>query len=352
MDNRFLSAVAAVLLGAVVGYVLYIGRPVMVPIVFGVIVTYIIIGLTTLLQRIPGVGPRLPASLCYALSIVLIAVVIVTTVNLVVANKDVLIAVAPRYQDAALRAFKAVSILFHLESEPTWETVRRELLARINLQAAVGTAIASLSSFLVDIVVVLLYAAFLLLERRVLGQKLEAIFRGTGQAARARVMIAEISERIGTYLALKTLLGVLLAVLSYAVMRWMSLEFAELWALLIALLNFIPYLGSLLSVMLPVVMSVLQFGQPGDILLLLILLTVIQFVVGNIVDPYLMGNSLNLSPVAILASIAVWSSLWGIPGAFLAVPLTVSLVMVLAEFGTTRAVAILLSKDGNMRHGA
>jgi predicted PurR-regulated permease PerM len=187
-----------------------------------------------------------------------------------------------------------------------------------------------------------------LLERSVFDRKLDQIFRGSDRAARVRLVIREINERIGSYLALKTLLGILLGVLSWLVMKQRGLEFAELWALLIVLFNFIPYLGSILSVLLPVIMSVIQFGQPNEILVLFLLLTVIQFVVGNVVDPYLMGNSLNLSPFAIVVSLAVWSSLWGLSGAFLAIPLTVCLVIVFSEFEATRPVAILLSKNGTL----
>jgi predicted PurR-regulated permease PerM len=61
-----------------------------------------------------------------------------------------------------------------------------------------------------------------------------------------------------------------------------------------------------------------------------------------------MGNSLNLSPFAILASLAVWSALWGIPGAFLAVPITAILTIVFSEFPGTRPVAVLLSKSGKL----
>ena len=77
-------------------------------------------------------------------------------------------------------------------------------------------------------------------------------------------------------------------------------------------------------------------------------LAVVQFVIGNFLDPYLMGNSLNLSPFAILVSLAVWSGLWGIPGAFLAVPITAIMAIVFPRFAGTRPIAILLSRNGRL----
>ena len=92
----------------------------------------------------------------------------------------------------------------------------------------------------------------------------------------------------------------------------------------------------------------LQLQELGPILTLLLALTAVQFVIGNFLDPYVMGNSLNLSPFAILISLAVWSELWGIPGAFLAVPITAILTIVFSEFPGTRPVAVLLSQNGRV----
>ena len=74
----------------------------------------------------------------------------------------------------------------------------------------------------------------------------------------------------------------------------------------------------------------------------------VQFLNGNLLDPYLMGNSLNLSPFVILVSLTVWSALWGIPGAFLAVPITACIMMILAQFRGSRPLAVLLSQKGDV----
>jgi len=166
--------------------------------------------------------------------------------------------------------------------------------------------------------------------------------------ARIRQVIVAINQRIGAYLALKTLLSLLLAVSSYVVMRLFGLEFAALWAVLIFFLNFIPYVGSVLGVVFPVLMTVVQFQDAGTVLTMLLVLTALQFGIGNFLDPYLMGNSLNLSPFAILVSLAVWSELWGVPGAFLAVPITAILTIVFSQFPGTRPIAVLLSSNGRL----
>ena len=201
---------------------------------------------------------------------------------------------------------------------------------------------------MVTFVVVCLYASFLLLERRSFETKLANLSDDPARVARIRQVIGAINRRIGSYLALKTLLSLLLGVTSYVVMRMYGLEFAALWAVLITLLNFVPYVGSVLGVVFPVLMAVVQLDDLGTVLTLLTSLTALQFAIGNFLDPYVMGNSLNLSPFAILVSLAVWSELWGVPGAFLAVPITAIVTIVFSEFPGTRPIAVLLSSSGRL----
>ncbi|CAB3793403.1 hypothetical protein LMG28614_03713 [Paraburkholderia ultramafica] len=351
MTDRLQASVSVVVLLLIVGWVLYIGRTVFVPIVFGVIVVYVIVGFTRLLERIPVVGARLPIQLRYALSVFLIAAGIFLAIDMLVANYDGLVALAPRYQESILSLIQKAAALLQLEAEPTWDSLRRDMLAQFNIQALVASMLASLSSVIVNIFVVVLYASFLLVEQRTFGEKLANMAANSSNAARIKSVVIDINRRIGAYLALKTLLGVVLGGLCWGAMLSVGLEFSGLWAVLTALLNYVPYIGSVLAIIFPGLMSVLQFGQVNEVLIVLLSLTIIHFVIGNILDPYLMGNSLNLSPFAILASMAIWSALWGVPGAFLAVPITVSVTIIFSEFEMTRPVAVLLSKNGRLTYG-
>jgi hypothetical protein len=178
--------------------------------------------------------------------------------------------------------------------------------------------------------------------------KVDKLSTDPRSAVLIRQIVADVNARVGSYLALKTLLGMMQAVVSWVAMWWFGLEFATFWAMLIVLLNYIPYIGSFLSVFFPVAMAIVQFGDPNTIVTLAIALVVVQFLIGNFLDPYLLGNSLNLSPAAILVSLSVWSGLWGLPGAFLAVPITAVMAIVFSEFAATRPIAVLLSRNGTL----
>ena len=101
--------------------------------------------------------------------------------------------------------------------------------------------------------------------------------------------------------------------------------------------------------MLPLLFVVLFIhGTMGPFIIIAVGLGAAQFVIGNVLEPRMMGKSLNLSSLVVIISLAVWGSIWGVTGMFLSVPITVIMMIVLAEFQQTRPIAILLSADGKI----
>src|SRR5512137_959950 len=346
MNPRFQAIVHGAVLALIVGWVLFAGRDVLVPLAFGVLVAYVIFGLTQLLLRIPVVGPRMPVQVRSAASVLVISSGLVGMVWLLIGSADGITAHAPKYQRSLLAGIQRVATLLRIESEPTWTTLRNDLLGQVNLQRLLGSVVASVSSTVATVTVVILYAAFLMMEQRFFEEKLALASGDPRNAARIREVTSAINRRVGAYLSLKTGINVLLGLVCWAIMALLGVRFAGLLAVLIGLLNYIPYAGSFFGVVLPVAVALGQFGEPGAVLGLLVALTAAQVIIGNFLDPYLMGSSLNLSPFAILVSLAIWTQLWGIAGAVLAVPITSVMVIVFSEFAGTRPIAILLSKNG------
>jgi AI-2 transport protein TqsA len=108
----------------------------------------------------------------------------------------------------------------------------------------------------------------------------------------------------------------------------------------------VPTIGSVVAVVIVTGVALVQFTSLPHIAAVAIGTTAWQFLIGNFIQPRMTGESLNLSAVVVLLALAIWGTMWGIAGAFLAAPLTVMLMIVLAQFPTTRWIAILLSADG------
>ena len=348
INERFWSFVHGVFLALIIGWVLHIGQDIFIPIIFSVLVGFVIIGMTRMLAKVPVLGPRLSIQVRYIVAALIMAVGLVSVVWLLFANVGRAVALAPQYQDSLLNSIQNLAVTLGLESEPSWKSLRQQFLAQVSIQRLVGGTLGSVLSIVATLIVVFLYVAFLLVEQRSFAAKIKNISDDPGQVAFIRQMITNVNGKIGTYLALKTLLSVVLGILSWAIMAFFGMEFAVFWGVLIALLNYVPYIGSFLSVFLPAVFAILQFGNLNSVLAVMVPLSIVQCANGNFLDPYLMGNSLNLSPFVILVSLTVWSALWGIPGAFLAVPMTAVMVMIFAEFPGTRPFAVLLSRKGDV----
>lgn len=347
-NDRLQSVFYGIALAVVVGWVLHVGKSVFVPIVFSVMVAYIIVGLARLQQRIPGIGPRLPVSLTYTLSILGIGLVIAAGVTLISVNVGLVVERLPGYQASLLAQVQRLAASAGVEAAPTWQTLQQDVLQQVNLQGLIGSTVVSVTAMLATLMIVLLYVTFLLLEQSVFSRKIDRLSSDPEDTRRIHGVVRDVNSRIGTYLAMKTMINVLLGVVSWAILEIMGVQFAAFWAVVIALLNYVPYIGSFLGVMFPVALAVVQFGDATQVVVLAFLLITAQFVIGSFLDPWLMGSSLNLSPFAILTSLAIWSSLWGIAGAFLAVPMMAVLMIVLAGFEGTRPIAVLMSRNGDL----
>ncbi|MGB2903275.1 MAG: AI-2E family transporter [Candidatus Dechloromonas phosphoritropha] len=348
MNARFQGTVYGLFFALAIGWVLYIGKGVFVPIVFSVLVVYVIVGLARMLVRLPLFGRFLPPQIVHLLSALVIALMLAGIASLVAGSIGNVSALAPKYAASLLNAIQGAAERLGVELAPTWTALRQDVLAQINTQRLIGSTMLSVSAIVSTLVVVLLYVVFLLIEQRTFSTKIARISSDPQNVLQIQKIIAQINARIGAYLALKTVVSVIQGLVSWAVLEFIGVEFAAFWAVLIGMLNYVPYLGSVLGVVFPVAFATMQFADFGIALVVLVSLSATQFVIGFFLDPYLMGNSLNLSPFVILVSLAVWSALWGIPGAFLAVPITACMVLVFAEFSGTRPIAILLSQNGQI----
>ena len=261
INERFRSFVHGVFLALIVGWVLHIGQDIFIPIIFSVLVGFVIIGMTRMLAKVPVLGPRLSIQMRYIVAALIMAVGLVSVVWLLFANVGRAVALAPQYQDSLLNSIQSLAVTLGLESEPSWKSLRQQFLAQVSIQRLVGGTLGSVLSIVATLIVVFLYVAFLLVEQRSFAAKIKNISDDPGQVAFIRQMITNVNGKIGTYLALKTLLSVVLGILSWAIMAFFGMEFAVFWGVLIALLNYVPYIGSFLSVFLPAVFAILQFGN-------------------------------------------------------------------------------------------
>lgn len=341
------SATYATALTLMLGWLLWIGKPILLPVFAAVISVYILSTAAASMQALPILG-RLPAWARRGLILILFAIVVVLLFILVINNLVQVVAILPQYESNLEQLITDNASILGIENEPTWENLRRATLDQIDLRAWMTPALLSLRGFGVTLFLVVLYSSFFIAERGVMARKVMIAMGDEDVGERTIQLLSRINERIGQYLFVKTVVNIILGALSFIILLFFGIEFALFWAVLIAFLNYIPYIGSMIGVIFPVLLSLAQFGTLSMVGAVMVALTIAQIFVAFFLEPRMMGRAFNLSPFVVLLALAFWSSLWGLPGALLAVPLTVSLILVFAELKATRPIAVLLSASGKL----
>ena len=212
--------------------------------------------------------------------------------------------------------------------------------------ALIADGVRSIAS---NVMLILLYLFFMFAAAGQLPAKLDRIFPRPEARAYARATLTAIRESMQKYLWVQTLISVIITLLSFVTLLAIGMPNAAFWSFLIFFLNYIPTIGSIFAVLLPTLAAVVAWSDLGHVALVALGLHTWQFTIGNFVQPRMMSESLNLSALIVLLSLALWGTIWGIAGAFLAAPLTVMIMIVLTQFASTRWLAIIMSADGAPR---
>lgn len=220
-----------------------------------------------------------------------------------------------------------------------------QLIAEVDPQRLIGEIGAGIQGVAADLVFILIYVAFMFAAAAMMSRKITAIFPDKADRAHALDVMSSIRTSIDRYFYVQTAVSFIICALTYATLVAIGLENAVFWTFLIFFLNYIPTIGSLVAVALPTAFAMVQFPDLARVAAVGFGVGIWQFVIGNFVQPRMTGDSLNLSAAVMLLALGMWSAIWGIAGAFLAAPLTVMLMIVLAQFPATRWIAILISAD-------
>lgn len=221
-----------------------------------------------------------------------------------------------------------------------------ELIARIDPARVAGEIAASLRNFASDVIFILIYLGFLFPAAGAMTKKLNFIFGRGEERERVRDVFQRIRVSMESYLWVQTVVSLIITVLTFVTLRLIGLENALFWSFVIFFLNYIPTIGSVAAVVVTTAIALVQFSTLPPVAAVFVGVSVWQFVVGNFLQPRMTGESLNLAAVVVLLALSIWGAIWGIAGAFLAAPLTVMIMIVLAQFQSTKWIAILLSADG------
>lgn len=340
--NRSVSFASALISVSLVGYLLIAGRSLLIPIVIAIFIWHLLNTINDTMRQIPFVKLRLPPWLSRVLSVLVVALLVKVVIDIIGNNVVDVIAASSRYQENLMNIFNKIDNYFNIKVMVKFDSFVKGLSVQNVLLNIYGVFTAITGSA----VLISLYVIFLFVEQHYFSQKLNALFPLKSHRQLIDNILTHIVKDTQTYLGLKTLLSLITATASWVIMKWVGLDFAEFWALLIFFLNFIPNIGAIVATAFPALLALIQFDSWIPFFVVTSGIVGIQFIIGNLIEPRFLSKSLNLSPLVILFALALWGAIWGILGMFLSVPITVMMMIVFAHFDKTRPIAVLLSQDG------
>ena len=337
------AKITVVLLGILVffalGFVLHMLQPILLPLVVAFFLAQLFAPLTGALNR-----RKVPALVSIILVLALVSAGLMLFSWILYSSAQNFKDTLPGYQlklkamldDLTGRAITAFPALRTQIEGWHWDQA-------VEVSSVTGIVASTLGSFLIffnDMFLIILFLIFLLIGSEGFPQKLQRAL--PSQAERVGRVMDNIEREVRKYLLTKTLINLINGVLVGLLLAAFGVDFPLLWGFLTFLAHYIPNVGAVISVGIPAVFFFLQFS-PGKALLVTLLNLALQFLIGNAVEPRIMGSSLNLSPLLVLLSLIFWGWLWGAWGMILAVPITSMIKIVCENIEEMRPVAVLMS---------
>ncbi len=316
------------------------------PFVIAILVWFIINQLKEALGKITIKGRALPGSIRSILSFLIIFIFTYLVVELLIMNLQGIVASMPEYISNLNKYFDEISAFFN---DPKYADQLQKWINGLNFTGMASDLVNSLSGFSANVVIVLVYVIFFLIEDTSRKLKFESLFPKKGKEYKKFVNnLGDISHAIRSYIWQKTAISLITGVISYIILLVMGVEYAFLWSFLIFIFNFIPYIGPLISSLFPAIFAVLITSDLMQFVYVFAAMEGVQIILGNFVEPKMMGKGTNLGSVIVIVSLAFWGMIWGLVGMILAVPVTAVLVIILSQIPSTRYMAVLLSEKGEI----
>ncbi len=339
-DSR-VRGILTIFLVILVFYLLKILSSLLIPLVLALLFSLLFQPLVTFLNR-----RRVPNWLIVPIISVISLAFLVVLVNIIVqtgadisSQQDYLL---DRLNSKIEGILLWASDITGTEIRPEFVTDKlNELLNGEFITSAVGGLASSISSFTGSFVMFALY--YIVFLSGMSGSKDYLRYLAGNEAKDGLAEnFDKVTKSVYSYMIIKTLVNLLMGVLVTVVCYAFGIKFPVFWGFLTFVFHYIPTIGSIIATVPPVLMGIIQFDTFPPVLFLALLLMVAQFIMGNVVEPKIMGGHLRLNTVAVIFGLVFWGYIWGIPGMMLSVPLLVILKLVFEHFPSLAIFARLM----------
>ena len=253
----------------------------------------------------------------------------------------------PKYESKFLSVYKLIAEQLNLEFD-AGESFITNLWKNLQVQKYAQKAAVFLSSGVVSfgksLFLIIIMIVFIEIEMNLTKEKLHNAF--TSDKEKFSKVSHQIVNETVRYMSIKFYISLSTGLLVFLATWIIGMDFPVVWAFVAFVMNFIPVFGSIISVGITTIFALLQFSPDfAKPIFILIFLTTINMVLGNIIEPRIEGKNLGLSPFVIIVSLTLWAYIWGTVGMIIAIPMTVIIKIVCENISYLHPFAILLGND-------
>lgn len=336
--NKVITASLLIIVIFIGGVVLRLAKPVIFPFFLAVFLSFVLSPLEEFLTRL-----KIPRPIAIIFILIVTILFLYLLGSLIYTTGKAFAAELPRYSQKVNSLLASIQERFNL-SGAEWQPF--DWADQFDLNKAGGILLDSIGpffSFISNFFLIVLFLVFILAGKGQVMPKINRAFPGE-RASLICGVLQNIDSQIQRYLAIKTVVSFFTGVFAFVVLMLFGLDFAILFGLLAFILNYIPNIGSFIATVFPVFIAVFQFDTLWPAFWILVILVLIQQIMGTFLEPRLMGEGLDLSPLVILFFLFFWGWLWGIPGMILAVPIAAIVKIVTSNIPGLEFIAVFMSK--------
>jgi AI-2 transport protein TqsA len=336
---RSITFPLAIIALVVAGAALHIMQPVLLPFVVALFLSNIFRPLVVYLR-----SKRVPMALILLLVVVLVGGVLFGVSMVAVSSVNSLVAAMPRYEvrwnNSLLPGIENLLDAAPAAIQQQVHTLRWSNIVQVSsifgiLYAGAGGFVAVMSG----LGLILLFMLFILEGNGLFERKIRAAY--PERADEINAVIKRIDGKTERYFITATVMNLVSAGISVVILSVFGVDLALLWGLVTFIVNFIPTIGSIFAIALPILVAFLQFDSISTPIAVAVTLIAVQFLWGSVITPRIMGSSLDLSPLLVLLSLIFWGWVWGPWGMVLSVPITSMIKIAMESIPATKPLAIL-----------
>jgi len=340
--NKLLSFAMSMILLVILVYVLKTLRAIFIPLTFAVFLQFIFAPISRFLEN-----KKVPSFIIVLIIVILILIIFTGIGSVIYASANSFVTEFPKYETKIISYIETIVVKFEVPAEQVSLYLKNkvnwlEIADKLSLSDVVSGTMGNFINFFVKLLLTVAFLVFIMLDRNKIFDRIGKVI-SQEKTIHSKDVLKNIESQVKRYLVNKTIISFVTGLFGMLFVYLFGIDFVVISGFLLFILNYIPSLGSIVASAFPVIICFVQYGFGWKLIGISASLISLQSLMGNFIEPKLMGTELNLSPLIILISLIFWFWVWGPIGMLLAIPITSALALIIKEIDSFKLFSAIIS---------